>query len=196
MTKNKNYLKSNIDYLLKSRKETQISLSEGAGVNRTTIYNILEGKVDRVQSSTVRKVAGFFGVSFSEIQTLDLREKELSNDLIALDGNMNPIAVPIVTDTTLMSALKAKIGNLVVSSEITYFFGEGPNVIGIHLSKEIRGYYNKGDVLIVRRWVNEGEGNILVITPKMTLRVVRNGRFSSASDELVGTIVEERYGVQ
>lgn len=190
-----NYLKQNIDYLLKSRKETQVSLSEGAGVNRTTIYNILEGKVDKVQSSTVRKVAGFFGVSFNEIQTLDLREKEITNNLISLDGNMNPIAVPIVTDTTIMSSLNAKIGTLVVSTQITYYFGEGPNVIGILLTKGIKGYYDKGDVIIVRRWVQEDKGNVLVVTPQMTLRVINGGRVLSVSDELVGTIIEERYGI-
>lgn len=52
-------IKENIHYLLMSRKETHVSLSEGAGVNRTTIYNILEGKVVRVQDNTLRKVAGF-----------------------------------------------------------------------------------------------------------------------------------------
>ncbi|MEN3263095.1 helix-turn-helix transcriptional regulator [Sodalis endosymbiont of Spalangia cameroni] len=189
-------IKENIHYLLMSRKETHVSLSEGAGVNRTTIYNILEGKVVRVQDNTLRKVAGFFGVSFSEIQTTNLREKELSNSFVSLEGNMNPVAVPVVSDTTILSAINAKIGRLVVSSPITYYFGQGANIIGIFLTKGIKGYYNKGDTVIVKRWESSNNANVLFITPQKKLRVVDGGRVPYVSDELVGTIIEERYGSQ
>ena len=42
------HLKSNIRYLIKSRGETQLSLCNASGLTRTTIYNILEGRVTNV----------------------------------------------------------------------------------------------------------------------------------------------------
>lgn len=191
---NTEIIKKNINYLLSSRKETQVSLSDGAGVNRTTIYKILEGRVERVQENTLRKVAGFFGVTFKEIQSVDLQEKELSNRLVTIDGNMNPLAVPIIKDTTILSAVNAKIGRLVMSSPITYFFGEGPNVVGILLTKEIKGYYNKGDVIIVRRESIIHEANVLVVTPSKTLKVIEGSSPHLVAEDVVGTIIEERYG--
>ncbi|MCZ2943295.1 helix-turn-helix domain-containing protein, partial [Acinetobacter baumannii] len=88
------HLKSNIKYLIKSRGETQLSLSNAAGLTRTTIYNILEGKVVNVQQSTVRKISDFFGVSYDEIETLDFEAKEIIESSVSPQGNMNPAAVP------------------------------------------------------------------------------------------------------
>src|SRR5471030_2940932 len=89
-------LKSNIKYLIKSRGETQLSLCSASGLTRTTIYNILEGRVVNVQQSTIRKISDFFGVSYNEIETIDLEEKETIESSISLQGNMNPAAVPII----------------------------------------------------------------------------------------------------
>lgn len=84
------YLKSNIKYLIKSRGETQLSLCNAAGLTRTTIYNILEGKVVNVQQSTIRKISDFFGVSYEEIETLDFEEKEI------IDSRKNRALSPCV----------------------------------------------------------------------------------------------------
>lgn len=191
--KNSNFLKNNINYLLKSRKETQASLSEGAGINRTTIYNILEGRVERVQSSTLRKVAGFFGVSFEEIQTINLKDKEATDTLVSVDGNMNPVAVPIVDDTTIISSMNAKIGSMVVTSPLTYYFGQGPNIVAIRLTKSIKGYYEKGNVIIVQRGVNDSSCNLLVVSPGALLCVMEKNRNISLRYKLIGMILEERY---
>lgn len=57
---NKNdYFRTNVRYLIKSRGETQVSLCAASGLTRTTIYNILEGRVSNVQQSTVRKISDF-----------------------------------------------------------------------------------------------------------------------------------------
>lgn len=193
MTKS-DVIKKNINYLLKSRNETQVSLSEGAGVNRTTIYNILEGRVVRIQETTLRKVANFFGVSFSEMQTVDLFDKDVSNRTVSPEGNMNPVAVPIVTDNLILSAKNEKVGSLVVSSQITYYFGEGPNIIGVLLTKDIKGCYKKGDLLIVRRDVALNGANLLLVTATGILRVINENKTSTVPQELLGTIIEERYG--
>jgi transcriptional regulator with XRE-family HTH domain len=89
-------LKRNIKYLIKSRGETRLSLCNSSGLTRTTIYNILEGKVVNVQQSTIRKISDFFGVSYKEIETVDFEEKETIESSISLQGNMNPAAVPII----------------------------------------------------------------------------------------------------
>lgn len=67
--KNKN-LKNNIRYLIKSRGETQVSLCVASGLTRTTIYNILEGKVSNVQHSTVRKISDFLGCPMKRLSKL------------------------------------------------------------------------------------------------------------------------------
>jgi transcriptional regulator with XRE-family HTH domain len=69
-------LKGNIKYLIKSRGETQISLCASIGLTRTTIYNILEGRVVNVQQTTIRKISDFFGVSYKEIECVDFEERE------------------------------------------------------------------------------------------------------------------------
>jgi transcriptional regulator with XRE-family HTH domain len=189
-------IRKNIDYLLKVNNESKISLSDGSGVNRTTIYNILEGKVVKVQENTLRKVAFFFGVSFYEIQSVDLTERDHANSNVSVDGNMNPIAVPIINDTTILSSMNAKIGRMIVTAPVTYYFGEGPNVIAVLLTRGIEGYYNKGDTVIVRRWDKVNRGNVLVLSPQKKLRVVERGKHPSVSDEIIGTIIEERYGSQ
>ena len=88
------HLKSNIKYLIKSRGETQLSLSNAAGLTRTTIYNILEGKVVNVQQSTIRKISDFFGVSYEEIETISFEAKEVIESNVSPLGNKNPVAAP------------------------------------------------------------------------------------------------------
>jgi len=102
--KNEN-LKSNIRYLIKSRGETQMSLCIASGLTRTTIYNILEGKVSNVQHSTVRKISNFFGVSYDEIERIDFEEKEMLDRSLSIEGNMNPAAVPVIKEGQLISCL-------------------------------------------------------------------------------------------
>lgn len=99
------HLKSNIKYLIKSRGETQLSLCNASGLTRTTIYNILEGKVSNVQQSTIRKISDFFGVSYEEIETVDFEEKEIIESSISPQGNMNPAAVPIIKERLLMASM-------------------------------------------------------------------------------------------
>ena len=70
-------LKNNIKYLIKSRGETRLVFDAiPVGLTRTTIYNILEGKVVNVQQSTIRRISDFFGVSYKEIEVLILRKKK------------------------------------------------------------------------------------------------------------------------
>ena len=89
------YIRKNLQYLLSSRGETRVSLCDRTGLNRTTIYNILDGRVFNIHKSTVQKVSDFFGISYEEIESLDIAEKERTDAVISFDGNVSiPVLVP------------------------------------------------------------------------------------------------------
>lgn len=189
-------VRKNLQYLLNSRGETQISLCQRSGLNRTTIYNILDGRVYNVHTSTIQKVSNFFGVSYHEIERTDLAEKERINTITSVDGNMNPCAVPVIvqSDFSTGDIYNEKIGLLVSEQKLTYYFGQGPNIIGVLLEKDIAENYNAGDLLIIKRGTfTEGHASLYYNKLK-GLFVIRN--FQSQDDDgilFIGEIMEERY---
>ena len=155
-------LKNNIKYLIKSRGETQLSLCNASGLTRTTIYNILEGKVVNVQQSTIRKISDFFGVSYKEIETIDFEEKEIIESSISLQGNMNPAAVPVIKESQIIQNMNKRIGELSTMHPLTYYFGVACNLIGVLLENEISGANESGDLLIVKKGLSSSGREILV----------------------------------
>ena len=187
-------LKNNLKYLIKSRGETRVSLSQASGVTRTTIYNILEGRVVNVQQTTVRKISDFFGVSYKEIETVDFAEKEVIESSISLHGNMNPAAVPVIKESQLIRNLDKRIGELVVSHPLTYYFGAARNLIAVLLEAEIYGANEAGDLLIVRKGPTDGHGEMLVYNKICRrLNIVAGADFESDVFVVVGEVVEERF---
>lgn len=186
-------IRNNIQYLLKSKNENQVSLSDRAGINRTTIYNILEGKVSSVQEKTLKKVSDFFGVSYSEIQNVDLCKRDMENSTMSLDGNMNPIAVPLINESLIFSSLNKKIGRIILGSPLTYYFGSEPNVIGIILSSNIENYYSAGDILIVKRGDIIEDLFLLFLSSKKKLKIINDRNNINDNDTFIGSILEERY---
>lgn len=155
-------LKNNIKYLIKSRGETRLSLCNSSGVTRSTIYNILEGRVVNVQQSTIRKISDFFGVSYNEIETIDFEEKETIESSVSPHGNMNPAAVPIIREGLLIQSLDKKIGELAITHPLTYYFGTACNLIGVLLENEISGVNEAGDLLIVKKGLSTGSEDKLI----------------------------------
>lgn len=186
-------IRCNIKYLLKSKNQNQVSLSDKAGINRTTVYNILEGKVLSVQEKTLKKVSDFFGVSYSEIQDVDLCKRDMENSTMSLDGNMNPIAVPLINESLIFSSLNKKIGRMILGSPLTYYFGSEPNVIGIILSSNIENYYSAGDILIVKRQDVIENLLLLFLSSKKKLKIINDRNNINDKDIFVGSILEERY---
>jgi transcriptional regulator with XRE-family HTH domain len=187
-------LKNNIRYLIKSRGETQLSLCNSAGLTRTTIYNILEGRVVNVQQSTIRKISDFFGVSYKEIETVDFEEKEIIESDVSLLGNMNPAAVPVIKETLLIRSLEKRIGELATIQPLTYYFGSACNVIGVLLENEIRGFYEAGDLLIVKKGQSSSAKEKLVYDKKtQQLFVVANAYVDCSVVGVVGDILEQRF---
>ncbi|MCO7577741.1 helix-turn-helix transcriptional regulator [Pseudomonas protegens] len=188
------YLKSNIKYLIKSRGETQLSLCNASGLTRTTIYNILEGKVTNVQQSTIRKISDFFGVSYEEIETIDFEEKEIIESSISPQGNMNPAAVPIIKESLLIANLDRRIGELATLYPLTYYFGTSHNLIAVLLENEIRDMNEPGDLLIVQKGSSTDDKEKLVYDRLTKKLFIVNTPYSSSDDMcIVGDIIEERF---
>lgn len=188
------HLKSNIRYLIKSRGETQLSLCNASGLTRTTIYNILEGRVTNVQHSTVRKISDFFGVSYKEIEQVDFEEKEAVDQSISFAGNMNPAAVPIVPEDQLINCLGKTVGELVTLYPLTYYFGRGHNVLAVLLKHALVDINEPGDMLIVHKGVFEkGGDNLAYDSQTLKLCVLRELGEGESGRCLVGRIIEERF---
>ncbi|UCZ87830.1 helix-turn-helix domain-containing protein [Pseudomonas sp. L5B5] len=188
------YLKSNIKYLIKSRGETQLSLCNASGLTRTTIYNILEGKVSNVQQSTIRKISDFFGISYEEIETVNFEEKEIIESSISPQGNMNPAAVPIIKESLLLANIDKRIGELATLFPLTYYFGTCSNLIAVLLEKEIDGANEPGDLLIVQKGSSTDDTEKLVYD-RLTKRLSIMNENLCNSDRVcvVGDIIEERF---
>lgn len=187
-------LKSNIKYLIKSRGETQLSLCNSSGLTRTTIYNILEGRVVNVQQSTIRKISDFFGVSCQEIEVIDFEEREIIEASVSLEGNMNPAAVPIIREGLLFQSLDKRVGELAATYPLTYYFGTACNLIGVLLENEISGVNEPGDLLIVNKGMLYGDGEKLVYDKKTKkLLIVSADYFDPDAVCIVGEIIEERF---
>ncbi|WP_439820903.1 helix-turn-helix transcriptional regulator [Pseudomonas sp. HLG18] len=187
-------LKNNIKYLIKSRGETQLSLCNSSGLTRTTIYNILEGKVVNVQQSTVRKISDFFGVSYEEIETIDFEEKEIIESSISPQGNMNPAAVPVLKESLVIQNLDKRIGELATVYPLTYYFGASFNLIGVLLENEISGLNEPGDLLIVQKGSSSSDREKLLYD-KTTNRLLISRETGVATDRIcvIGDIIEERF---
>ncbi|QBR30948.1 MULTISPECIES: helix-turn-helix transcriptional regulator [Pseudomonas] len=187
-------LKNNIKYLIKSRGETQLSLCNSSGLTRTTIYNILEGKVVNVQQSTVRKISDFFGVSYEEIETISFEEKEIIDSSISPQGNMNPAAVPVIKESLLVQNLDKRIGELATIFPLTYYFGTSFNLIGVLLENEVSGMNEPGDLLIVQKGAASIDKEKLVYD-KVSKRLFITTDVDLALESVcvIGDIIEERF---
>ena len=191
------HLKSNIRYLIKSRGETQLSLSSAAGLTRTTIYNILEGKVANVQQSTLRKISDFFGVSYEEIETINFEAKEIIESHASPLGNMNPAAVPVLKESQVMQHLGKRIGELSTLFPLTYYFGLSCNLIGVLLEHAITGLNEPGDLLIVQKGACSDDKEKLVYD-RATQKLFITLDPCANSDRVcvIGDIFEERFNEQ
>ena len=180
------HLKSNIKYLIKSRGETQLSLSSAAGLTRTTIYN--------VQQSTIRKISDFFGVSYEEIETISFEAKEVIESNVSPLGNKNPAAVPVLKESLLMQSLGKRIGELATLHPLTYYFGSACNLIGVRLEHGIPGLNEPGDLLIVQKGSSSDDKEKLVYdraTKKLFITLEPCGNSERLC--VIGDILEERF---
>ncbi|MBF4558250.1 helix-turn-helix transcriptional regulator [Pseudomonas sp. p50] len=186
-------LKNNIKYLIKSRGETRLSLCNASGLTRTTIYNILEGRVVNVQQSTIRKISDFFGVSYKEIEAVNFEEREIIESCASPNGNMNPAAVPIIRESVLIQSLDKRIGELAATHPLTYYFGTACNLIGVLLENDINGINEAGDLLIVKKGLSNGDGDKLVYDLITERFAITSNDPGNDTTQIIGVVIEERF---
>jgi hypothetical protein len=133
-------------------------------------------------------------VSYKEIETVDFEEREVIESNVSLLGNMNPAAVPVIKEGLLLESLDKRIGELVVTHPLTYFFGMACNLIGVLLENEITGVNEPGDLLIVKKGLSNSDREKLVYD-KVTKDLFITRESSCCSDNVlvIGEIVEERF---
>ncbi|SHO54502.1 helix-turn-helix domain-containing protein [Vibrio quintilis] len=185
-------IKSNLSYGIKSRNETKKSFSERTGITRTTLYNILDGKVDRIQTQTIEKIANFFGTTCSVIEEGCLESIEYKNSLISTDGNKNPLCIPVLTEVELIDNLNGYIGELIVNYPSTYYFSEGTNIIGLQITKKIHDDYDVGSLLVIERFKRDHIDDLVILCPHAEVKIVPAEYVMKEQDILVGSIREER----
>ncbi|OSN06993.1 transcriptional regulator [Lonsdalea iberica] len=189
----------NIEYLMRTRGETKASFSNRTGVTRTTIYKILDGRVNNVQQSTVNRISDFFGLSCEEIEDYDLEKIEQLNNTLSHEGNKNPAAVPIIPQSDLLASQDKKIGQLAIQYPLTYFFGEESNILAMRVESTISDQFSPNDVIIIKRppalvlntpllCYSPAEG-FIIQPPEGTISFERK---RSSNIVLLGYIIEER----
>lgn len=193
-----NLLRSNLEHLLRSKGETQVAISESTGLNRTTIFKILDGRVASVQKQTLRKISDFFGVTMYELQHIDIATAEKINASISAYGNMNAAALPVIPLTSLIDQVTSgrSIGELTLFWPLTYYYGQGPNLIAVVMDKNPPDRYQIGDVLVIRKGVYKSTHlKFLYKQPGIFFTEAPTNVDELAANVVVlGDILEERYG--
>jgi hypothetical protein len=153
----------------------------------------LEGRVIHVQQSTIRKISDFFGVSYTEIETIDFEEKETIESSASPEGNMNPSAVPIIKESLLIPSMDKRIGELAIMHPLTYCFSTTCNLIGVLLEKQISRENEAGDLLIVKRGLTKTTGDILAYNEATMCLSIINDASNAENLLIIGRVIEERF---
>ncbi|MCY1390823.1 hypothetical protein D9M71_56460 [compost metagenome] len=133
-------------------------------------------------------------MSYKEIETVDFEEREVIESSISLRGNMNPAAVPIIKESFLMQSLDKRIGELVVTHPLTYYFGTACNLIGVLLENEIDEMNESGDLLIVKKGLSSSSVEKLVFDRvSKKLSIVNGACIDSDVVCVIGDVIEERF---
>ncbi|WP_159084458.1 helix-turn-helix domain-containing protein [Dongshaea marina] len=197
----KNNIIKNIDYLIKSRNETKFSFSERCGLTRTSLYKILDGKVQNVKHSTIERISDFFGVACDEIEYFDLEKIESQRKTISIDGNKNPAAVPIIPQSCFCDSRNKTIGQLVTEHPLTYIYDDASEVIAIRLEKDYGNILSSGEVIVVKRIPVLVDGFLALYVSEDKELIIKDddtyvgfSSFDLSEDlELIGCIIEERF---
>ncbi len=194
---------NNINYLIKSRSETKTSFSVRCGLTRAAVYNIMEGRVNTVQRSTINKISDFFGISSYEIEYSDIEEIEKKREDSSVNGNKNPLAVPVIPQSMFLSSLEKTVGYLVTKYPLTYSFNHQSEVVAMKVEQDFADVFAPGDILIIRRVAVSQEGLLDVYeAPRNKIKIKNKHGFigephreetiDSCCEKIIGHIIEER----
>ncbi|WP_323864743.1 helix-turn-helix domain-containing protein [Xenorhabdus cabanillasii] len=183
--------------MMRKNGENKSSLAMRSGVTRTTLYKILDGQINRVQHSTITRIADFFGVRCDVIEHCDLEELDRIDNTLSIEGNKNPSAIPLIPQSDVLSSMDARIGQLIMKYPVIWAFEEGANLIGLTVESEIDKIFFPGDTLIIKRYATPGEHQpSLIYAPErgFYLHDLSDGvkKDLAINEKLIGTIIEER----
>ncbi len=182
---------------MRKNGENKSSLAMRSGVTRTTLYKILDGKINRVQHSTITRIANFFGVRCDVIEHCNLEELDRIDNMLSVEGNKNPSAIPLIPQSEVLSSMDARIGQLIMKYPVTWVFEEGANLIGLTVESEIDKIFFPGDTLIIKRYATPVKNQpSLIYEPKRGFYLHNLSDYKkkdqTINEKLIGTIIEER----
>jgi transcriptional regulator with XRE-family HTH domain len=188
-------IRKNIDFAIRQRGDSKKSFSECSGVTRTTIYNILNGNVDKIHDSTIDKIATYLETSIYSLKNEDLEQKDIRSHLISVDGNKNPVAVPIMNELEFVRNIHKYIGEMIVSYPVTYHFSDGKDIVAVRVEDCLSKRYTKGNILIINRTPElkkDDHRDKLILQSGLVLNVLPCSYILDERERLLGVVVEER----
>ncbi len=181
-------IRKNIKFSLKQENSTIVDLAKGTDLSRGALHKILSGERSRVHPQTLQKISNFFGTSCHILENFDLEEMSYRNNLISVQGNKNPIAIPVLTEHELIACKTRYIGDLILNFPHFYHFSSGSNIIGLIVGEMLCDRFTKGSLLIIER-----HSAIMAETTNLILRedqlVISD--VASPNDYIVGQATEE-----
>jgi transcriptional regulator with XRE-family HTH domain len=182
----------NTEYLLKKTNENKLSFSQKSGITRSTVYKLLNGEIKRSQTTTIEKIADFFGVTVEMLETIDIESLDISEKVFSYDGNRNPVCVPVIPEKMSSSLITMKIGELLLDNNLTFCYSEHTNIICLLLDKDKPPFYEKGEKLFIRRYYRTNDDSLYAFIKKESSEVVISKEMIP-SLFFLGSVFEERY---
>ena len=188
-------IKKNVDFAIRQRGDSKTSFSENSGVTRTTIYNILNNNVDKIHESTIEKIASYLEINVYSLKNEDLEEKNIRSHLISIDGNKNPVAVPIMNEVEFVRNIHKFIGEMILNYPITYHFSDGNDLVAVRVEECLSKRYTKGNILLINRTpkltINDHRDK-LILQSGLVLNVLPSSYIMDEKERLLGVVIEER----
>jgi transcriptional regulator with XRE-family HTH domain len=195
--KRKSNIISNIEYMMRKNGENKSSLAMRSGVTRTTLYKILDGQINKVQQSTITRIADFFGVRCDVIEHYDIEELDRIDNTLSAKGNRNPSAIPLIPQSDVLGCMEDRIGQLIMRYPAIWAFEEGANLIALKVETEIDKIFFPGDILIIKRYaaIAKNQPSLIYAPEKGFYLHDISGiteKTPTINEQLIGTIIEER----
>ncbi|MEQ2024910.1 helix-turn-helix transcriptional regulator [Xenorhabdus szentirmaii] len=183
--------------MMRREGENKSSLAMRSGVTRTTLYKILDGQINKVQHSTITRIADFFGVRCDVIEHCNIEELDRIDNTLSAEGNRNPSAIPLIPQSDMLASMENRIGQLVMKYPVIWAFEEGANLIGMTVETEIDKIFFPDDTLIIKRYAAPVKNQpSLVYTPEKGFYLHDMSgcakRVSPLNEQVIGNIIEER----
>lgn len=185
----KNIIK-NTEYLLRKNHENKLSFSQKSGLNRSTVYRLLNGEITKTQKTTVERIADFFGVNISIFESVDLESIDISENTLSFDGNKNPICVPIIPENDIFQVYQQKIGSLIINYPSTFCYSEDTNIICLSLQKNYPPMFYIGDKIFIRRLYKANHKGLFIFLSQKNELILTESFMKN--ENFLGIIIEER----